>query len=53
MGLGFMHFSNGATKTPNYGINIPTANMGIAYRLGKPTPYTRKKLLPELYPFEI
>lgn len=51
-GIGFMHMSNGATKTPNYGINIPTVNIGMAYRLGKENPYNKNKLLPELYPFE-
>jgi hypothetical protein len=51
-GIGFMHMSNGATKTPNYGINIPTINGGLAYRIGKENPYIKKKLLPEHYPFE-
>jgi len=51
-GIGFMHFSNGATKTPNYGINIPSVTLGAAVKLGKENPYLKKKLLPELYPFE-
>ncbi len=50
--FGLTHFSNGATKTPNYGLNILTANMGIAYFLHKSNPYLNKKILPELYPFE-
>lgn len=29
--LGITHFSNGAFKTPNLGINIPALNFGIAY----------------------
>ncbi len=51
-GIGFVHFSNGSTKTPNYGINIPSVNAGLAFRLSKENKYLRKKLLPELYPFE-
>ncbi len=30
-GLSFSHFSNGAFKTPNLGINIPLGNFGITY----------------------
>ncbi len=38
-GLGLFHFSNGAFKVPNLGINIPTVNLGLAYQLSdnKPT----------------
>jgi hypothetical protein len=39
-------------KTPNYGINIPSVYAGLAYHLSKPNPYSRSKLLPELYPYE-
>jgi hypothetical protein len=31
-GIGLTHFSNGALKMPNLGINIPTINLGLAYR---------------------
>jgi hypothetical protein len=51
-GLSWMHFSNGAIKQPNYGINIPGANLALAYRLSRENPYLKKKLLPELIPFE-
>jgi hypothetical protein len=51
-GIGLTHFSNGSMKTPNYGINIPAVNLGIAYRLSKENPYYKQKLLPELSPFE-
>ncbi len=51
-GLSWMHFSNGAIKQPNYGLNIPSANLAIAYRLNRENPYLKKKLLPELFPFE-
>ena len=30
-GLSFTHFSNGSSQTPNYGINIPAANLGLIY----------------------
>ncbi len=30
-GLGLTHFSNGAFKTPNLGVNIPSLNAGITY----------------------
>ncbi|MCC6385401.1 MAG: acyloxyacyl hydrolase [Bacteroidia bacterium] len=33
-GLAFDHFSNGAVKTPNLGLNIPTVKAGIAYQGG-------------------
>lgn len=46
------HFSNGSMKTPNYGINIPSVYAGIAYKLSKENPYLKRKLLPELYPYE-
>lgn len=52
VGLGWAHFSNGSVKSPNYGINIPCATAALAYRLSRENPYLRKKLLPELIPFE-
>ena len=51
-GISLMHFSNGAIKQPNYGLNMPAVNLALAYRLSRENAYTRKKLLPELYPFE-
>ncbi len=51
-GVGLAHFSNGTIKTPNFGLNIPIFNVGIAYRLSKENPYLKEKLLPELYPYE-
>jgi hypothetical protein len=50
--LTLTHFSNGTTKTPNYGLNIFTTNIAIAYSLAKPRSYGGIKLLPELYTFE-
>lgn len=32
-GLSFIHFSNGATKVPNYGINFVAANAGFSYQI--------------------
>lgn len=52
IGLAIMHFSNGSTKTPNYGINIPSANLAFAYRLSKENSYMNKKEIPGLYNFE-
>jgi len=52
IGFGLTHFSNGATKTPNYGLNTITANIGMSTFLKKPNPFYDKKILPELYPFE-
>lgn len=51
-GVSLMHFSNGAIKQPNYGLNMPGVNLALAYRLGNENPYLRKKLLPDLTPFE-
>lgn len=38
-GLSFNHFSNGATKTPNLGYNIPSARIGITQKFGKTEAY--------------
>ncbi|MET0462533.1 MAG: acyloxyacyl hydrolase, partial [Chitinophagaceae bacterium] len=42
-GLGIMHVSNGSTKLPNLGLNIPNINAGIRYQLGRQT--LHKKIL--------
>lgn len=52
VGVALMHFSNGSTKTPNYGINTPSINLAFAYRLSKENSYQSKKLTPSLYKFE-
>lgn len=31
--FGMTHFSNGAFKTPNLGINIPAVNIGVSYKI--------------------
>jgi hypothetical protein len=33
-GLGLSHASDGATKLPNLGLNMPTINLGVAYAFG-------------------
>ena len=50
--FGLTHFSNGATKTPNYGLNTLTASIGLSSYLKKPNPAYDKQIRPELYPFE-
>jgi hypothetical protein len=52
IGLGLMHFSNGSTKTPNYGINTPSLNLAFAYRLSKENSYQSHKLTPSYTKFE-
>lgn len=49
---GLTHFSNGSTKTPNYGLNMLTAVAGINFYLTRPNPYLEAKFLPILRPFE-
>ncbi len=51
-GMGLTHFSNGSTKTPNYGLNIFTATAGITTFLGRPHSGQKKKLLPKVVTFE-
>lgn len=52
VGVALMHFSNGSTKTPNYGMNTPSLNLAFAYRLSKENPSLSRKLKPLLYTFE-
>ncbi len=49
---GLTHFSNGSTKTPNFGINILTASAGLTWYLNRPNPYLDKKFLPILRLYE-
>lgn len=51
-GISLVHFSNGSVKTPNYGLNMPSANLAVAYRLSQRNDYQREKLMPQLIPFE-
>ncbi len=51
-GGGLTHFSNGSMKTPNYGLNILTATVGITSYIQSPNNTLERKVLPELYPYE-
>ena len=35
LGIGIVHISNGAIQKPNFGINLPTLNVGIGFNLAK------------------
>ncbi len=50
--IGLTHFSNGSTRTPNYGINIFSAATGLSFYLKRPNPLLANKLNPKLYLFE-
>jgi len=51
-GAGLTHFSNGAIKTPNFGLNIITAYLSFTIYLGRPNPQLSRKIIPKLYKFE-
>lgn len=51
-GICFQHFSNGSLKLPNYGLNLPLVNAGIAYRLERENKYIGDRFYPPLEPFE-
>lgn len=45
LGAGFTHFSNGAVRKPNKGVNIGNAHLSLAYLLEKrPLPTVRKPM---------
>ena len=50
--FGLTHFSNGATRSPNMGINIFSAATGFSWYLAKPKALIDRRLRPELYLFE-
>lgn len=50
--LGLTHFSNGATKSPNYGLNTFSAAWGLAYYLRDPRANALYAKRPEYYKFE-
>ena len=50
--IGLTHFSNGATRTPNMGINIFSAATGFSWYLAKPKDLIDFKLRPKNYLFE-
>lgn len=51
-GFGLTHFSNGSMKTPNYGLNILMATVGVSTYLSAPNRTLNRKVLPELYTWE-
>jgi hypothetical protein len=51
LGLGLQHFSNGALKLPNYGINILAVNAGVAYRLARPNKTIIDRFIPPTEPY--
>lgn len=51
-GVQLMHFSNGSTKTPNFGLNIPSLSGGVAFRINKENSYIRRRPRPDLTMFE-
>ena len=50
--IGLTHFSNGATRTPNMGINIFSVATGLSWCLTPPKAQIDKKLRPKNYLFE-
>ena len=50
--FGLTHFSNGATRTPNMGINIFSLASGFSWYLKKPEAHLDKRLRPKNYLFE-
>ncbi|HMM12535.1 MAG TPA: acyloxyacyl hydrolase [Bacteroidales bacterium] len=51
-GTGLTHFSNGSTKTPNYGLNAFSAAIGFNVFLNEPNPFLEMRFWPVLRPFE-
>ena len=50
--VGLTHFSNGATRSPNMGINIFSVATGFSWYLKQPKDLIDKKLRPKNYLFE-
>ena len=51
-GFGLQHFSNGSLKLPNYGLNLPFANIGVAYRLARENSLISDRFIAPTEPFE-
>ena len=52
-GICLQHFSNGSLKLPNYGLNLPLFNLGIAYRLVKENKFIGDRFYPPTEPFSV
>lgn len=50
--IGLTHFSNGATKSPNYGLNTFSAALGATYHLRFPRAFSIFAKRPEYYKYE-
>ena len=50
--LGLTHFSNGATKSPNMGINSFSIATGLSWNIASPKPLMDRRLRPVPYTFE-
>ena len=50
--LGLTHFSNGATKSPNYGLNTISGALGLAYYLRGARQNLTPSKRPDYHPFE-
>ena len=50
--FGLTHFSNGATRSPNMGINIFSMATGFSWHLASPKEYIDRRLRPKNYLFE-
>jgi hypothetical protein len=50
-GICLQHFSNGSLKLPNYGLNLPLVNLGLAYRLVRENKSIGDRFYPPLEPF--
>lgn len=51
-GISLQHFSNGSLKLPNYGINAPLINLGLAYRPFKENNQIGDRFYPPIEPYE-
>ena len=51
LGVGLQHFSNGSLKLPNYGLNVPGMNAGVAYRLAKENRPIGDRFIPPTEPY--
>lgn len=49
---GLTHFSNGSSKTPNYGLNMVSAAVGLNAFINRPNAYLKLRFQPVLRPFE-
>lgn len=50
-GVSIQHFSNGSLKLPNYGVNLPLVNLGVAYRPFKENKYIDDRFYAPIEPY--